>query len=186
MAYSHFNPATSLIFTCSISNWTKREYYLSIGWSYYNLDRLNMSRSSQNDCDHSITVKDFHCDFYPSAIKAVGYSDHRRRAVGRAVRNSAVTKKLLDEFCLFFTDMTLGLCNLSHIYFFLHQAISGHFLRWPPKKLVGTITYEPLVGLRSNLVWLFSRYFWWSDYFLGWIHWKQNDCRSHEKKLTWW
>ena len=26
-----------------------------------------------------------------------------------------------------------------------------------PKKLVGTITYEPLVGLLSNLVWLFSR-----------------------------
>ena len=25
---------------------------------------------------------------------------------GRAVRNSALTKKLLDEFCLFFTDMT--------------------------------------------------------------------------------
>ena len=35
-------------------------------------------------------------DFYPSAIKAVGYSDHQRRAVGRAgrsVRNSALTKK---------------------------------------------------------------------------------------------
>ena len=39
--------------------------------------------------------------FYPSAIKAVGYSDHQR-----------------------------------------HQAISGHFLRRLPKKLVGTITYE--------------------------------------------
>ena len=25
--------------------------------------------------------------------------------------------------------------------------------RWPPKKLVGTITYEPLVGLHLNLVW---------------------------------
>ena len=31
--------------------------------------------------------------------------------------------------------------------------------RWPLKKLVGTITYEPLLGLHSNLVWLFSRYF---------------------------
>ena len=40
--------------------------------------------------------------FYPSAIWAVGYSDHQRRAV----RNSAPTKKLTDEFCLFFTDMT--------------------------------------------------------------------------------
>ena len=29
-----------------------------------------------------------------------------------------------------------------------------------PKKLVGTLTNEPLVGLRSNLVWLLSRYFW--------------------------
>ena len=44
--------------------------------------------------------------YYPSAIKAVGYSDHQRRAVGRAVRNSALTKKLSREFCLFFTDMT--------------------------------------------------------------------------------
>ena len=31
--------------------------------------------------------------------------------------------------------------------------------RWPSKKLVGTITYEPLLGFHSNLVWLFSRYF---------------------------
>ena len=50
----------------------------------------------------------FRFDFYPSAIKAVGYSDHQMWAVGRAgtVRNSALTKKLTDEFCLFFTDMT--------------------------------------------------------------------------------
>ena len=34
----------------------------------------------------------------------------------------------------------------------------------PPKKLVGTITYEPLAGLDSNLVW-FSRYFWVYGYF---------------------
>ena len=40
------------------------------------------------------------------AIKAVGYSDHQRRAIGPAVTNSALTKKLTDEFCLFFTDMT--------------------------------------------------------------------------------
>ena len=50
--------------------------------------------------------------------------------------------------------------HLIYIYFLFflrgggHQAISGHFPRWPP--LVGTITYEPLVGLHSNLVWLFS------------------------------
>ena len=31
--------------------------------------------------------------------------------------------------------------------------------RWPPKTLVGTITYEPLLGLYSNLALLFSRYF---------------------------
>ena len=31
--------------------------------------------------------------------------------------------------------------------------------RSPPKKFVGTITYKPLVGLHSNLAWLFSRYF---------------------------
>ena len=43
--------------------------------------------------------------FYPSAIKAVGHSDHQRRAVwqavsrsdGRAVRISAFTKKLTYE-----------------------------------------------------------------------------------------
>ena len=48
--------------------------------------------------------------FTHSAIKAVGHSDHQKRAVGwaarRAVRNSSLTKKLTDEFCLFFTDMT--------------------------------------------------------------------------------
>ena len=38
------------------------------------------------------------------------------------------------------------------------------------KKLVGTITYERWLGLQSNLVWLFARYFWWSDELLGWIH----------------
>ena len=26
-----------------------------------------------------------------------------------------------------------------------HQAISGHSPRWPPKKLVGSITYKPFV-----------------------------------------
>ena len=103
-----------------------------------------------------------YCDFYPSAIKAVGYSDHQRRggrSVGRAVRNSALTKKLTDEFCLFFTDMTYVPGQFIPYIFFWHQVISGHFKRWPPKKLVSTITYEPLVGWHSNLVWLFSRYF---------------------------
>ena len=76
----------------------------------------------------------------------------------RAVRNSVLTKKLTDESCSFFTDMTYVPGPLI-LYFLGHQAISGHFPRWPPKKLVGTITYEPLVGLYSNLVWLFSRYF---------------------------
>ena len=28
--------------------------------------------------------------------------------------------------------------------------------RWPSKKLVGTITYEPLLELHSNLVWLLA------------------------------
>ena len=52
---------------------------------------------------------------------------------------------------------------LRYICFFGHQAISGHFLRWPSEKLVGKITYEPLLGLHSNFVWLFSRYLWWSE-----------------------
>ena len=51
------------------------------------------------------------------------------------------------------------------IYFFSDQDISGHFPSWLPKKLVGTITYEPLIELHSKLVWLFSRYFWWSGTF---------------------
>ena len=47
-------------------------------------------------------VVNLYTPFYPSAIKAVGYSDHQRQAV----RNSALTNKSTDEFCLFFTDMT--------------------------------------------------------------------------------
>ena len=50
---------------------------------------------------------------YPSAFKAVGYwwlwgivITRGGRSGGRAVRNSALTKKLTDEFCLFFTDMS--------------------------------------------------------------------------------
>ena len=69
--------------------------------------------------------------FTPSAMKAVGYSDHQRRAVlrsfGRAVSNSALTKKLTDEFCLLFTDMTYVPGQFILYIFFLHQAISGHF-----------------------------------------------------------
>ena len=41
----------------------------------------------------------------------------------------------------------------SYIFFFWHQAISDHFPRWPPEKLVGTITYEPLDG--GSLLFLF-------------------------------
>ena len=77
----------------------------------------------------------------------------------QAVRNSALNKKLTDEFCLFFTDMTYVPGQFIPYIFFGHQAISGHSPRWPPKKFVGTITYEPLVGLHSYLVWSFSRYY---------------------------
>ena len=105
--------------------------------------------------------------FYPSAIKAVGCSDHQRRAGGLAggrsgglaVRNSALTRKLTDEFCLFFTNMTYVPGQFILYIFGGHQAISGHFPRWPPRKLVCTMTNEPLAELHSNLVWLFSRYF---------------------------
>ena len=62
------------------------------------------------------------------------------QAGGQSERTSALNKKLTDEFCLFFTDMT-----------FWHEAISGHFSRWPPKKLVATITYEPLVQIWHDL-----------------------------------
>ena len=58
---------------------------------------------------------------------------------GRAVKNSALTKKLTDEFCLFFTDMTYVPGQFIPYIFFWHQAISGHFPRSLPKKLVGTI-----------------------------------------------
>ena len=78
---------------------------------------------------------------------------------GRAVRNSALTTKLSDEFCLFFIDMTYVPEQFIPYIFGGYQAISCHFSRWPSKKLVGTITHEPLLGLHSNLVWLFSRYF---------------------------
>ena len=90
-----------------------------------------------------------------SLICVVKFLSHQRRAGG----NSALTKKLTDEFCLFFTDMTYVPGQFIQYIFWGHQVISGHFPRWPPKKLVGTITYAPLVGLHPNLVWLFSRYF---------------------------
>ena len=61
--------------------------------------------------------------FYPSAIKTVGYSDHQRRAVGRAVRNSALTKKVTDEFSLFFTDMAYVPGQFIPYIFFWHQAM---------------------------------------------------------------
>ena len=86
------------------------------------------------------------------AIKAVGYGDHQRRAVGR-VRNSA------DEFSLFFTETTYVPEQFIPYIFFGAPSHKRQFPRLPPKKLVGSITYEPLLGLHSNLVWLFSRYF---------------------------
>ena len=45
--------------------------------------------------------------------------------------------------------MCLG--NSSHILF-CHHDISGHFPRWPLKKLVGTISYYPLNGFHSNFI----------------------------------
>ena len=78
----------------------------------------------------------------------VGYSDHQRRAVRRAVRNSALTKIymvvviLTDEFCLFFTYMTYVPGQFIPYIFFWHQAISDHFPRWPPKKLGGWIAFK--------------------------------------------
>ena len=38
------------------------------------------------------------------------------------------------------------------IILFCHHAISGHFPRWPPKKLVDTISYYPLNGFHSNFI----------------------------------
>ena len=102
----------------------------------------------------------YSCLFTPQPSRLWGKVITRSgRAGSRAVRNSALTRKLTEEFCLFFTDMTYVPGQFIPYIFFWHQAISGHFPRWPPKKFVGTITYEPLVGLHSNLVWLFSRYF---------------------------
>ena len=96
------------------------------------------------------------CFFIPQPLRLWGIVITRVR---RAVRKSAPSKKLTDQFCLFFTYTTYVPAQFIPFIFFWHQAISGHFPRWPPKKLVGTITYQPLAGLHSNLVWLFSRYF---------------------------
>ena len=64
--------------------------------------------------------------FHPSAIKAVGYSDHQRRSGsqvgGRSVRNSVVTQKVTDEFCLFFINMTYVPGQFIPYIFFWHQA----------------------------------------------------------------
>ena len=62
---------------------------------------------------------------------------------GGRVRNSALTKKLTDKLSLFFHRHDLCAWAIHPIYFFWHQAISCHFLKWVPEKLVGTITYEP-------------------------------------------
>ena len=53
------------------------------------------------------------------------------------MRNLVLTKKLTDEFCLFFTDMTYV---PGQFFPYILGAISGHFPRWPFKKLVGTIS----------------------------------------------
>ena len=46
-------------------------------------------------------------DFTPQPLRLWGIVITRGgQTVGRAVRNSALTKKLTYEFCLFFTDMT--------------------------------------------------------------------------------
>ena len=57
----------------------------------------------------------------------MGCSDHQRGVGGLAVRNSALTKKLADEFCSFFTDMNYVPVRFIPYIFLWHQAISGHF-----------------------------------------------------------
>ena len=58
----------------------------------------------------------------------MGYSDPQRRAGVRSLRNSALTKKLPDEFCLVFYRHDLCAWAIHPIYFFWHQAIfqDGH------------------------------------------------------------
>ena len=46
------------------------------------------------------------------------------RAGGQAGRNSALTQKLIDEFCLFFTDMTYVPGQFIPYIFLGHQVIS--------------------------------------------------------------
>ena len=38
-------------------------------------------------------------------------------------------------------------------------ADGGHLEKWPPNKLVGMISYEPLDGSHSNCIGWFSEYF---------------------------
>ena len=83
--------------------------------------------------------------FYPSTIKAVGYSDHQRRAVGRAggrargraVRNSAVTKKLTDNFFLFFIDMTYVPGQFIPLYIYLAPSHKRLFFKMAALKACG-------------------------------------------------
>ena len=59
----------------------------------------------------------------------------------RGIGYRALTKKVTDEFCLFFKDMTYVPGQFfPYIFFVTKPCISDHFLRWPPKKLVGTIS----------------------------------------------
>ena len=74
------------------------------------------------------------------------------------ILNLALTKMLTDRFRLLLTYiyMTYVTRQFFPCIFFWPRAKNLHFPRWPPKKLVGMITYEPLVGLLSNSVGLFS------------------------------
>ena len=76
---------------------------------------------------------------------------------GQAVRNSAVAKKLLDEFCLFFTDMTY---------------VPGQFMnRWFD---CAQIWYGCSPGISDDLI-----TFW--DEFIK----NKMTAAANKKKLTW-
>ena len=57
----------------------------------------------------------------------------------------------IDHIYIYIWPTGMWLGNSSHIFFW-PWAINSHFPRWPLKKLLGRITYQPLVGLHSNLI----------------------------------
>ena len=65
--------------------------------------------------------------------------------------NLALTYKLTDKVCLFFSDMTY-VPGKFFLYICFASSHKLPFPRWSPTKFVGAISYELFIGSHSNLI----------------------------------